>query len=136
MDREKAGTTAVVPDRKAGGGDGTTGVAPFGTSDVVPRKPRGADSDAVEDAGAGIVTALGELPPGAILEEAGLARMFNRHPVSIKRAVERGELPPPVRLFGKPTWTVAVILAHLERRLEGAHREREKDRARIARLSP
>ena len=42
----------------------------------------------------GIVKDLGSLPPGSIVPEEALARMFGRHPVSIKRAVERGELPP------------------------------------------
>jgi hypothetical protein len=84
----------------------------------------------------GIVKDLGELPPGAILEEEAVARMFGRHVVSVKRAVERGELPPPVRMFGKPCWTAGAILAHIEGRLEAAKREAEKDAARIARLSP
>ena len=79
---------------------------------------------------------LGELPPGAILEEEAVARIFGRHSVSVKRAVERGELPPPVRLFGKPSWTAGAILAHLNARLEAAKREAEKEAARFARMSP
>jgi len=84
----------------------------------------------------GIVKTLGELPPGAILEEEAVARIFGRHSVSVKRAVERGELPPPVRLFGKPSWTAGAILAHLNARLEAAKREAEKEAARFARMSP
>ena len=84
----------------------------------------------------GIVRELGELPPGAIVEEDALAKMFGRHAVSVKRAVERGELPPPVRMFGKPCWTAGAILAHIEARLEDAKREAEREAARIARLSP
>ena len=83
----------------------------------------------------GIVRELGDLPPGAILEEEAVARMFGRHAASVKRAVERGELPPPVRMFGKPCWTAGAILAHVEARLEAAKREADKDAARIARLS-
>ena len=99
-------------------------------------KPETATLTAEEQAPDGIVKDLGELPSGAILEEEAVARMFNRHPVSIKRAVERGELPPPVRMFGKPCWTVGAILTHLEKRLEAAKREAEKEAARISRLSP
>lgn len=84
----------------------------------------------------GIVRDLGDLPTGAILREEDLARIFRRHPVSIKRAVERGELPPPVRMLGKPRWTAGAILAHLEARLEAAQREAEKNALRISRLSP
>lgn len=60
------------------------------------------------------------MSPWHIVTEDELARALGRHPVTIKRAVERGELPPPVRLMGKPTWTGAVILKHLESRLEQA----------------
>jgi len=84
----------------------------------------------------GIVVALGELPPGAIVDESALAEIFRRHPVSIKRAVERGEIPPPVRLFGKPVWTAGVILTHLEARLMAAKQEAEREAARLARFSP
>jgi len=42
-----------------------------------------------------IVQALGEMPPDTIVTEDGLAKLFCRHPVSIRRAAERGELPPP-----------------------------------------
>ena len=39
----------------------------------------------------GVIAALGNLSPGAILYEQGLAELFDRHPTSIKRAVQRGE---------------------------------------------
>ena len=83
----------------------------------------------------GIVRDLGELPPGAIVEEEALARIFRRHRVSIKRAVERGELPPPTRMFGKPCWTAKAILEHISKRLEQAQREREKIKSKILKLS-
>ena len=84
----------------------------------------------------GMVKELGELSPGTILEEEAVARIFGRHSVSVKRAVTRGELPPPVRLFGKPSWTAGAILAHLKARLEAAQREVEKEAARLAGHSP
>ena len=34
-----------------------------------------------------------------------MAAIFGKHRVSIKRAVERDELPQPVRLMGQPVWT-------------------------------
>jgi hypothetical protein len=91
---------------------------------------------AVEQTPGGIVKEIGELPPGAILDEEALARIFGRHTVSVKRAVERGELPPPVRLFGKPCWMARTILAHLEERLEAAKREEARRAEIIARNSP
>jgi len=58
------------------------------------------------------LTFFSHLKPGTILSEHMLAKAFKRHPLSIRRAVERGELPPPFRLFGKPAWMVESILAH------------------------
>lgn len=56
----------------------------------------------------GVVPELGELGEGAVITEAGLARMLKRHQVTLKRAVQRGELPPPVRLLGGPVWTAGA----------------------------
>ena len=60
---------------------------------------------------------LGTLSDGTIVSESALARMFGKHPVSIKRAVDRGELPPPTKLMGKPVWTAGSIRRHIEERL-------------------
>ncbi len=83
----------------------------------------------------GIIAALAELPADAIVDEAGLARVFHRHPVSIKRAIRRGELPAGVRLFGKQTWTAKAVLDHLNRRLEEAKKDAERLQRRISQLS-
>ncbi len=88
-----------------------------------------------ERAANGIVKELGELPPGAIVEEEALARMFHCHKVSVKRAAERGELPAPARLMGKPRWTAGAIIDHISKRLEQAQREREKLAAKFLKLS-
>ena len=73
-----------------------------------------------------IVRALGDLPPDAVITEDGLAKMFDRHGVSVRRAVERHELPPSVRLFGKPCWTIRAIRDHMAKRLEQAQREADR----------
>ena len=59
------------------------------------------DIDGVADARSlsGVIAALDEMKPGTIVTEEGLAQFFKRHVVSITRAVERGELPLPSRLF-------------------------------------
>jgi hypothetical protein len=74
----------------------------------------------------GIVAALGELKPGAIVTEEGVARLFKRHITSVKRAVQRGELPPPCRLFGANVWTAGALVQHIESRLEHAAKEAER----------
>ena len=83
----------------------------------------------------GIVKALAELPLATIVTEEALTAIFDRHSVSVKRAVHRGELPPPTRLFGKPVWTVGAILQHIEKRLEAAKKEAEQATRKISELS-
>lgn len=84
----------------------------------------------------GIIAALGELPPGAIITEEGLAHLFHRHVVSVKRAVERGELPPPCRLFGARVWTAGALIRYIERQLDKAAQEAEREAQRMRNLSP
>ena len=79
---------------------------------------------------------LGQLGRGAIITEAALARMLDRRQVTLKRAVKRGELPPPVRLLGGPVWTAGSIVGHLEQRLQDAAKEAERDVRRISALRP
>ena len=71
----------------------------------------------------GIIAILGDLGQGALINEKGLAVLFNCHPLSIRRAVNRGELPVPIRMLGKRTWTVGAIIRHVEGRLKDAARE-------------
>jgi hypothetical protein len=84
----------------------------------------------------GIIVALGEMTPGTIVTEEGLAQVFKRHIVSVKRAVQRGELPPPCRLFGDNVWTVGVLIRHIEQRLEQSARGAERTARKIADLAP
>lgn len=84
----------------------------------------------------GIIRELGDLPDGAVITEQGLAKMFDRHKVSIKRAVEREELPPSIRLFGEPIWTVKALREHLTKRLDEARKESEQLQKKINKFSP
>lgn len=83
----------------------------------------------------GINEQLGRLPSDSIISEKALADMLGKHPVSIKRAVRRGELPVPVRMFGEPVWTAQAIREHLSKRLEQARREAERTGRRISSLA-
>ncbi|MFH1743385.1 MAG: hypothetical protein ABIH23_30635 [bacterium] len=84
----------------------------------------------------GVWRELGDLPEGAVVTEVGLARIFQRHPTSIRRAVRRKELPPPTKLLGGPIWTVGAILAHIEQRLEVARKESERTARKVQQLQP
>jgi hypothetical protein len=78
----------------------------------------------------GVYAAIGALPPGALVTEDGLAGLLGKEcRESIKRAVARGELPYPVRLMGKNTWTAGAIVRHVEDRLESEARK-------VAKLRP
>ena len=74
----------------------------------------------------GVIRELGDLPAEAVVTEQALGKIFDRHRVSIKRAVERGELPPSVRLFGEPVWTIRALQEHLTKRLNAAMKESER----------
>ena len=84
----------------------------------------------------GVIAEFGDLKPGAIITEEGIAKLFQRHVVSVKRAVQRGELPPPTKLFGANVWTVESIIRYIEDRLAQAAAESDRDAKRLAKLSP
>ena len=84
----------------------------------------------------GIIATLGELKPGAVITEEGVAFLFKRHVTSIKRAVQRGELPSPCRMFGGNVWTAGAQVRHIEDRLQQAAKEMETLAKKVRRLSP
>ncbi len=81
-----------------------------------------------------IISKLGELPSGTIIYEDGLAEIFGRCSTTIKRAVDRGEIPPAIRLFGKAAWLAGNIIDHIRMRLESAAQELERDRKRLSKM--
>ena len=83
----------------------------------------------------GVVRELGDLPAEAIVSEEALAKIFKRHRVSVRRAVSRGELPPSIRLFGVPSWTVKALRDHLAKRLDAAVKESELLQEKINKYS-
>ncbi len=58
------------------------------------------------------------IDPLSLVFEDDIAQHFDRCSRTVKRAVLKGELPPPTKLFGQPVWTVGSILKHIESRLE------------------
>lgn len=84
---------------------------------------------------AGVIRELGDLPAEAVISEQALAKIFDRHRVSVRRAVGRGELPPSIRLFGEPVWTVRALREHLAKRLDAAKKESEQLQKKIAEYS-
>lgn len=99
-----------------------------------PASPPNRDNGAVDPEG--VLTLLGRLPPGTLITEEALARLVSKCTKSIKRAVHRGELPPSVKVMGKPSWTVGSILRHIEERLQRAAKQAERHARRLADLTP
>ena len=81
-------------------------------------------------------TGFNALNDSAIIYEHELAELFGKCPVSIKRAVERGELPPSTRFLGKPVWSAGAIRGHIGDRLEAEKDEQEKARRNIRKFKP
>lgn len=69
---------------------------------------------------------LADLPSGTLLYENGLARILGKKTRSIRRAVERGELPMPTRLMGRRVWTVGALVRHMEKRMDLAGKAGQK----------
>jgi hypothetical protein len=82
------------------------------------------------------ITALAALPPQTLISESKLAQMAGRHVTSVKRAIQRGELPPPVPLFGANVWTVGAILEHISARLEAERTAAAQTARRVQHLRP
>jgi hypothetical protein len=83
-----------------------------------------------------LMTALAVLPPQTLISESKLAQMAGRHITSVKRAVQRQELPPPVPFLGANVWTVAVLLEHISARLETARQAAAQAARRVQDLRP
>jgi hypothetical protein len=79
----------------------------------------------------GIICELGNLPKGAIVNEEALSKIFNRCQVSIKRAIQRCQLAPPITLLGMPVWTSEKLLSHLNARLDKALKESQIERKKF-----
>ena len=82
-----------------------------------------------------LVTGLAELPSKTLLDERALAEIFHVSKRTVRRMVNRFELPPPVMLAGRSAWIVERVQAHIEARADRAARKAEAECRRIAMLS-
>ncbi len=79
-----------------------------------------------------VISSLAELPDNALITEKALADIFSCSTATIKRAVARRELPQPIRMFAKPSWTAGAITKHVNARLETAQAKYEAEMQRLA----
>jgi predicted DNA-binding transcriptional regulator AlpA len=84
----------------------------------------------------GFISDLATLPEHTLIHKKGLAQLFGCSERTIQRAVNRGELPGPVRMFGKVTWTIGAVIKHVEKRLEKEAATRHNLEQRVIRHRP
>ena len=70
----------------------------------------------------GVMDGLAKIPARTILREKAMAAAFGVSTRTIRRMVERHELPPGVPLAGKMAWMTGKLLAFLEMKLEQAEK--------------
>ncbi|MDF1660654.1 MAG: hypothetical protein P1V97_02700 [Planctomycetota bacterium] len=97
-------------------------------SSLEPEKP--------QDLPEGVFTDLAELPGDTFITEEALAKMMNRCRKTIKRSVQRRELPPSVSFIGQKGWIVDSILNHVKQRLQDAARALEDQKRRFDSYHP
>ena len=61
-----------------------------------------------------------------------MAKIFQKSSLSVRRAVQRNELPPPVKLLGRDSWLVGNILKHFSNRLDTAKKQNLENFNRLA----
>jgi len=96
------------------------------------------DADAMTDDSpkAGMmIDELARLPDRAILDEARLAGVFGVTPRTVRRMVDRFELPPAVPLAGRSVWLVGRVLAYLDSKAATAEQEAAQHARKITRMT-
>ena len=82
----------------------------------------------------GVVVALANMPEKAIITETALARVLAVTTRTIRRMVQRNEIPPAVNLAGKSVWFAGNVLSHLQSRAERVAKDAERRHAARLRL--
>ncbi len=79
---------------------------------------------------------LAALPHDAPLGAKVMAAIFGVGPRAIGRMVQRGELPPGIKVGGRNIWMAGVLREHLRRRAEDAAKLAEERRDLMRRHRP
>lgn len=78
----------------------------------------------------GFPRSLGNLPPTELINVVGLAKILGRCKKSIERAIRRGELPPPIKMMGRHTWSVQQLNDHFQKRIDHVTKLEQRRQAR------
>ncbi len=91
----------------------------------------------VPDDGSGLlIDDLARLPEKAIVDEKRLATMLRVTTRTIRRMIDRLELPPPVRMRGRSVWFAGLVLSYIEEKAMQSARAASRRAASLGRLSP
>ncbi|MDP6059457.1 MAG: hypothetical protein QGH33_11225 [Pirellulaceae bacterium] len=77
------------------------------------------------------LTELAQLPPGTMLDETALASALSVSTRTVRRMVDRCEIPAGVKLGGKKYWFSERVLAYLRERADREATEARKAAARF-----
>lgn len=78
-----------------------------------------------------MIEELLKLDERTIINIGDVAKISKVSPMSIHRAIQRGELPKPVKILGRDSWLVGHILRHINKRLEQAQEKAEEENKRL-----
>jgi len=82
-----------------------------------------------------LIDSLARLPEKTILDEHRLASLLGVTGRTVRRMVQRHELPPPISFGGRSCWFAGRVLAHLDAQFERAEREAERHAAKLRTLT-
>lgn len=78
-----------------------------------------------------LIVELALLPPGALLDECAMAEVFAVTKRTIRRMVNKQELPPPISLAGRSTWVAGSVVQHIADRVDEASQRAGREARRI-----
>jgi len=81
------------------------------------------------------VDELARLPERALIDEGRLAGALDVNPRTIRRMIDRGELPPPAQLGNRKVWMPGRVLDHIAARLDDAEKEAAAEALRLQKYS-
>lgn len=79
-----------------------------------------------------IISGFCDIRPETLIDKKTVGMKFGRCDASVDRAVNRGELPPPIKVLGKQRWLVGAILEHFRELHAQEKRRAEEERKRLS----
>lgn len=84
----------------------------------------------------GIWREFNDLGRDTLISEAAMAQIFGKHLMSIRRAIDKQQLPQPAKLMDARVWRLGTILDFIDARLKAEQKEADKLRRRVLEMAP